>query len=47
MTTFDEASFTTMPPAARTILTHEKNGVIDVAEPQAQFAEIVARYPRP
>ncbi|MGE0879557.1 MAG: cytochrome P450 [Acidimicrobiia bacterium] len=47
MTTFDEASFTTMPAAARTILTHEKNGVIDVVEPQTHFAEIVQRYPRP
>jgi cytochrome P450 len=36
-----------MSPAARTILTFETNGVIDVVDPQPLFSEVLAQNPRP
>lgn len=47
MRTFDERSLAEMSPAARTILTFEQNGAIDVVEPQQLFAEVLAANPRP
>lgn len=44
---YEERNVATMSPAARTILTYEKNGAIDVIEPQAHFAEILAQHQRP
>ena len=43
----EEQSFAEMSPAARTIVAFDKNGAIDVAEPQPLFADILERYPRP
>jgi cytochrome P450 len=47
MPAFIEESLQQMPPAARTIVSYEKNGAIDVDAPQAQFEEILDRYPVP
>ena len=44
---FDEMSLAEMGPAARTVVAFEKNGAIDVVEPQPLFAELLDRYPRP
>jgi cytochrome P450 len=47
VTTYDEKSVAELTPAARTILTFETNGVIDVVEPQPLFAEVLEQNPRP
>ncbi len=47
MSPVDEKSVAEMSPAARTILAFEKNGAIDIAEPQQLFEELLAECPRP
>jgi cytochrome P450 len=44
---FEETSLADMSPAARNVLTFEKNGAIDVAEPQPLFAQILREHPDP
>jgi cytochrome P450 len=44
---YEEKSVTGMGSAARTILTHEKNGAIDIVEPQPLFAEVLEQNPKP
>jgi cytochrome P450 len=43
----DAKSLADLTPAARTIVAFEKNGAIDVVEPQALFAEVLEQNPRP
>ena len=43
----DEKSVTEMSPAARTIIAFEKNGAVDVPDPQQLFADVLAENPNP
>jgi cytochrome P450 len=45
--TIEERPLADLTPATRTIIAYDRNGSIDVAEPQDQFAEILQTYPVP
>ncbi len=47
MSGYDERSLADLSPAVRTIIAYEKNGAIDVVEPQRLFAEAIDQNPRP
>jgi cytochrome P450 len=47
MSNFDEKSLGELSPAARTIVSFEKNGAIDVVAPQALFEEVLGANPKP
>ena len=47
MSPVDDKALGELSPAARTIIAFEKNGAIDIAEPQQLFEELLAECPRP